>query len=240
MTGTGQAAPVPNVTIDATPPALDFGSLSAGATKDLGVTVTAKGTDAMVISSFTIDNPSFKVTSPTPPFTFGLAGSTTVSVRFSPTAAGWQAGTLTINSNASNQPALNVALTGTGVTAATVELKVDDGSYEGKVGYAAGGAYAYFVNRLTPPGYPATLQTVRIFFHDSSGGLPPTTQFWVLAGANTSGSATINNPILRSTQAQVKARGQFNDYDVTPITIESATLWWASTCSIRRRPTRWR
>ena len=53
---------------------------------------------------------------------------------------------------------------GAGAAAAqTVVLLVDDGSYEANVGFSTGGT-AYFVNRLTPPSYPATLRAVQILF----------------------------------------------------------------------------
>lgn len=121
-----------------------------------------------------------------------MVSTTTVYVRFAPTAAGPQAGTLIINSNASNQSAFRISLAGSGIASGAVELKVDDGGYEAKVGYVTGGAYTFFVNRLTPPAYPATLKTVRISFHSNSGGLDAAAPIWVLAGANSTGSANID------------------------------------------------
>jgi hypothetical protein len=58
----------------------------------------------------------------------------------------------------------------TSVTQQTAELKTDDGTVEG--GIRNDGLIV--VNRLTPPSYPATLQTIRIQFRTFSGQPDPT------------------------------------------------------------------
>ena len=49
-------------------------------------------------------------------------------------------------------------------TSTDVVLKIDGGNFDAEVGYPNGAATAYFVNRLTPPSYPATIKSVQIFF----------------------------------------------------------------------------
>lgn len=100
-------------------------------------------------------------------------------------------------------------------------LAVDDGSYERKVG--APGGDVFIVNRLTPPRYPATLRAVRIYFHNENDGLDTGTAISVLSGTNPGGTANINPPNsqLRGTPARVGALGQFNEFAVPPVTIQS-------------------
>jgi uncharacterized protein (TIGR03437 family) len=59
----------------------------------------------------------------------------------------------------------------TSVTVATQELKIDDGTSEGGPQLTDG---LMAVNRLTPPIYPATLQSIRIQFRTFSGQPDPT------------------------------------------------------------------
>src|SRR5439155_25932375 len=78
----------------------------------------------------------------------------------------------------------------------------------------------YFVNRLTPPGYPATLRQVQIVFGNSSSTLPAGSPIRVLSGINASGTASINGIALSKTPAQVTP-GQVNTFTVTPVPISS-------------------
>jgi hypothetical protein len=223
VTGTGQAAGGGGgggALIDVTPASLAFGIVVTGDKKDLTLNVSgARGTAALALSSFSIDNPRFTVVSPQAPVTITVS-SIVLTVRFTPLAAGPQTGTLTINSNASNQPAFQIPLSASGYTAGTYELKVDSGSFDTKIGYTAGGV-PYFVNRLTPDAYPATLKTVRIYWHDTANGLRATTPVTVLYGPNPGGVANIDGVKLSSFAGTVKTLGQFNDYAITPMTITS-------------------
>jgi hypothetical protein len=80
--------------------------------------------------------------------------------------------------------------TGTGTTT-DVTLKVDGGTFNAETGVPSGGVTAYFVNRLTPPSYPATLKSVQIYFSSRSDGLPANTPITIFSGSNPSGSASI-------------------------------------------------
>ncbi|HEX8999407.1 MAG TPA: IPT/TIG domain-containing protein, partial [Blastocatellia bacterium] len=92
---------------------------------------------------------------------------------------------------------------------------VDDGS-----GDSFGGGPSYFVNRITPASYPATLSQVQVFFSNFFGpqvGAP----FQIIVAANPGGGTNINNIPFQSIPATVQAQNQFNTYGVPPLTITS-------------------
>jgi uncharacterized protein (TIGR03437 family) len=110
---------------------------------------------------------------------------------------------------------------GGGTGTSTVVLQLDDGSFETAIGAAGGNVTAYFLNRLTPPDYPATLRSVSIFFGTESDKLPAGHVIQVRSGANPGGSPEIGGVQLRDTQAAVSRTGQFETFAVPPITIAS-------------------
>jgi hypothetical protein len=114
LTGSGITA------VTATPSSISFGNVVVGQ-KTAASTVTIKNNEtlALTINSITPSLADYATTTTCPIKTKTLAagGSCTVSVSFDPTALGTRSGTLTISDNASNSP--TVALTGTGVLAAT-------------------------------------------------------------------------------------------------------------------------
>lgn len=73
------------------------------------------------------------------------------------------------------------------------------------------GSNAYYVNRLTPTSYPAILNQVSIYFATFSN-LPAGTPITVVAGANTAGTADINNTSFQTVTATVGTLGQFSAY----------------------------
>jgi hypothetical protein len=64
------------------------------------------------------------------------------------------------------------------------------------VGYPAGNASAYFLNRLTPPSYPATLRSILIYFGNQENGLTVQQSIHVLAGSNPSGNSNLDGIFL--------------------------------------------
>jgi hypothetical protein len=99
------------------------------------------------------------------------------------------------------------------------ELFVDDGTYESALG-ANQATTLYFVNRLRPPSYPATLSQLRIFFRigdNLTQGAPIT----LLTGANLDGNENIDNTAFTQTPATITVLGQFNNYAVPSLTINS-------------------
>lgn len=103
-----------------------------------------------------------------------------------------------------------------------VELKVDDGSFETAVGLTFGGTL-YAVNRLTPPRYPATLTSVKIFFRNErfGGGVAIGDPVDVLVAAHANGSDSIDLTQFQTLSTTIQTVGAFVQYDVPDITINS-------------------
>jgi uncharacterized protein (TIGR03437 family) len=204
--------------------ALAFGNVPNGQTKDLTLTVSNQGNTLLAVNSVTSSSGLFTVTSATT-FNVQTDGSATVTVRFSPKSIGPQSGTLTIASNDPAHSSVAISLGGSGVALPkSITLAVDGGTFNSAVGYP-NSAKATFLNRLTPPSYPATLTTVEIFFGQRSDGLAANAPFTLLVETNPSGSASISPSTAGVTNlysTTVGALGAFNYYNLpTPITITS-------------------
>ncbi|MBI1742309.1 hypothetical protein HYR54_04495 [Candidatus Acetothermia bacterium] len=102
-------------------------------------------------------------------------------------------------------------------------LKVDDGSFEQFIGFPGGGSPGYFVNRLTPPSYPATLKKILILFPASKFSLPVNTPISLLAGTNPSGNSNIDGITFQSINTSVGFVGRTGDVYIlsSPLTINS-------------------
>jgi uncharacterized protein (TIGR03437 family) len=105
-------------------------------------------------------------------------------------------------------------------TARTVDLLIDDGTYESRLG-TTGGGNAYFLTRLTPTAYPATLRSVMIYFLNRTNGVPTGTPLTIMFGSHPTGSGNIDGVVFQELAAQVQALDQFNVYNVPEITITS-------------------
>lgn len=221
LSGTGQSQPVGAAVIDVTPAKLDFGTLVLPGTRDLTLTISgAGGTAALVVQSVDVSGARFSlVNSPTFPATLTLAPLSLV-IRYSPVAAGTDTGTITIRSNASNQPVIAISVTATAAAAGVLELKVDDGTFEGSAGFKDGASLAHYLNRLTPPAYPATLTAVRIYFNDRQGAADENTIINVLS-ASTSAGGSVDGLRLAGSSGSIKVFSRFVDFTVAPITINS-------------------
>ncbi|HJQ25162.1 MAG TPA: C25 family cysteine peptidase, partial [Blastocatellia bacterium] len=108
-------------------------------------------------------------------------------------------------------------LTVSGVCPGATTLSVDDGSlntrYNGPL---------YWVNRLTPASYPATLTHVSIYWDNASNAPAAGTAINIIAGTNTDGDSNINNSITQTIPTTIQSVGGFNTYALTtPITITS-------------------
>jgi hypothetical protein len=101
-----------SATLSANPSSLTFGSTALNTNSAAQtVTVNNTGTAAATVSGVSVTG-DYSQTN-TCGTSIAAGGSCTVSVTFRPTASGTRTGTLTVNSNATNNP-LSVALTGTG------------------------------------------------------------------------------------------------------------------------------
>jgi len=93
---------------------IDFGENFIGYPTLRGLTIMNIGTDDLVISSASIDNPDF-VTNLSPPVTLGPSQQLLIDLNFLPSSEGTIAGTLSIVSNDVSHPTVEVALTGVGL-----------------------------------------------------------------------------------------------------------------------------
>ena len=74
-----------------------------------------------------------------------------------------------VRSDDAASPSISIALSGIAGGAASKLLSPDDGTYERY--YRQTAPQAFYVNRLTPTTYPATLKTVRIYFGETRSRL---------------------------------------------------------------------
>jgi hypothetical protein len=101
------------------PVSLNFGNVATGSSKTLPETLTNSGGTSLTISAATASGTGFTLSGITLPLTLNAGQSTSFNVQFAPTVTGAASGSVTITSNGSN-PTLNIALSGTGVTAGTL------------------------------------------------------------------------------------------------------------------------
>ena len=111
---------------------------------------------------------------------------------------------------------------GTPTTGADTVLKVDGGEFDFEVGFPDGTATAYFVNRLTPPSYPATIKSVQLFFSTRDDGLQRGAPLTIISGTNSSGSSTVTlNSTTDRVPASITALDTFMTVNVPQRTITS-------------------
>ena len=215
--GGGPSTGTPAMTI--TPASLAFGDTGVGVNKDLNLTIRNTGTGALVISSIAASQPSFSMVGSST-LTILAGAEQVIAIRFAPTAAGLVTGVLTINSNDPARPAFTVPVTGTGFLtgAQTLVLQIDDGTFERTV-TIPDTTELHFINRITPPRYPATLKAIRIYFPVE--GLVTGDTFTLLSAAHASGTADIGTPSFRTGNGRVSAIGEFVEFAVPEITINS-------------------
>src|ERR1700676_3326447 len=92
---------------------LDFGSVTAGTSKTVTMTLSNTGTASITVSSVSLSSKYFSLSAPSLPITILVGQSTPVTVVFSPNAVGAFNATATVTSNASNSAAI-FSLSGTG------------------------------------------------------------------------------------------------------------------------------
>ena len=115
LTGTGVA---PGPILNANPGSLTFASTVVGSTSSSqNVTLTNTGTTSASVSGVSSSNGDFTVTSDNCT-TVAVNSSCTVGVAFKPSTGGARSGTLTVSSNANNNPT-TVSLSGDGIDSST-------------------------------------------------------------------------------------------------------------------------
>jgi len=104
------------------PAALNFGTVFTGLKTTNNLVLTNTGATNLTISLLALTGTDFSLSGITTPKTLTAGQSAQVAVTFSPRAAGGATGNLSIASNDRANPAMNVALSGTGTTATTGQL----------------------------------------------------------------------------------------------------------------------
>jgi lysophospholipase L1-like esterase len=121
--GGGKAKPA----ISVSPTSLAFGEVNVGATSSSQpVLVKNTGTADLKFTSVSTTNTAFNFTNGCPG-TLTVGSSCNIGVTFKPAAAGSYVASLSIVSNASNAPTVNVALSGTGKPTTTVAVRLGKG-----------------------------------------------------------------------------------------------------------------
>src|SRR2546425_733438 len=97
------------------PSALSFGNISVGSSSTQTVTLINSGAASVTVSQARVSGTGFSNNGLTPPLTLPPGQSSTLTVRFTPQAAGRVTGSLSLVSNDPHSPS-TIALSGTGVT----------------------------------------------------------------------------------------------------------------------------
>jgi hypothetical protein len=119
LNGTGAASGTGGPRLEVAPASLDYGTVTTGTTRDLTLTMRNTGTGTLTISALSVTNSRFTLIGVTLPLSIPAGASASVNVRFAPTTAGAQTGSLAISSNDGLNPSLTVTLTGSGIGPAT-------------------------------------------------------------------------------------------------------------------------
>ena len=119
LSGTGVAAPVPQLTVSAT--SLSFGNVTVNSTATEAITLQSTGTAPVTVNGAGISGTGYAVSGSRFPVSLNPGSSLTLQVTFDPKTAGASAGSLTIGSDANPT---TVSLSGTGVTMPVPQLTV--------------------------------------------------------------------------------------------------------------------
>jgi uncharacterized protein (TIGR03437 family) len=113
LSGTGFANAVQDWQL--TPATVDFGSVGSGQTSNETVLIFDDGTADLQVSSMSISNSHFQITSPSTPYTVSAGTQQPIVIQFTSDGSGQQNGTLTISSNDPTHATRTVMLTGMAV-----------------------------------------------------------------------------------------------------------------------------
>jgi hypothetical protein len=124
LSGTGVAAPTPQLSVNAT--SLSFGSVTVGSSGTKSITISNSGNADLTISQITTSGNGFGGSGVTLPLTLTPGQTASYTAQFAPTTTGSVSGQISFNSNSPTNPA--VSLSGTGVAAPTAQLSVNPAS----------------------------------------------------------------------------------------------------------------
>lgn len=105
-------APTPTLSLNAG--SVAFGDVTVGSPATQSLTLTSSGSAAVTVSNVSITGSGFTFSGATFPLTLNPTQTATLSVQFNPASAGAATGQLTIASNSSSNPQMQIGLTGTG------------------------------------------------------------------------------------------------------------------------------
>ncbi|HEY8569938.1 choice-of-anchor D domain-containing protein [Microbulbifer sp.] len=108
VTGIGGASTEPDISV---PPALDFGTLSPGATASQNIIISNIGTAALVINNISDPNAPFSI-SGNNCNNIAAGGNCSIAVSFSPSAAGSFSSSILVTSSDPDEPSTVITLTG--------------------------------------------------------------------------------------------------------------------------------
>jgi hypothetical protein len=139
-----------------TPASLGFGSIAVGSSASLSLTLLNNGTAPITGIALAITG-DYSVAVPCAVTALAAGGSCSVTIAFTPSAAGTQTGTLRITSSDATSPAV-VPLTGIGsaVVSGSFTLSVD-GSNSGSANVAGGASAVYSVAVAPVSGFAGTV-----------------------------------------------------------------------------------
>ncbi|MBS1787857.1 MAG: choice-of-anchor D domain-containing protein [Acidobacteria bacterium] len=139
------------------PASFGFSTSNVGIAQQQNLPVVNIGGAALTITSITSNNPQFTIVSPSLPATIAAGAQSQIGVRFTPTGAGLQTGTLTIASNDPATPAINIALSGLGgsATVPSTVFITSDAAVSGSIASPPSGSKVLFDTQyaiFVPPG----------------------------------------------------------------------------------------
>ncbi len=127
LNGIGTPEPAPQ--INATPIALVFGELQEGRRRRQTLTVRNTGTATLVVTNLVLDGADFRLASTYDvPIRIRPQGVVRLDVLYAPTAPGSDTGTLRLENNSPETPAVIVALSGDAIPEPKPRIEVDPGS----------------------------------------------------------------------------------------------------------------
>jgi len=155
LTGTGVAAPAPQLSIS--PTSLSFGNVNTGSSAVQSIAISNTGNANLTISQITTSGTGFSGSGITVPLTLTPGQNANYTVKFAPASAASASGQVSFASNASTNP--TVSLTGTGVAPPTPQLSVSPTSLSfGNVAVGSGSSKSVAISN--PGGANLTISQI--------------------------------------------------------------------------------
>lgn len=122
LSGTGVAAPTPELTVSVR--SLSFGNVMVSRSTTQSLTLTSTGTSPVTVNATTVTGAGFAVVGGIFPITLAPTQSIVLRVQFSPISAGRLSGQLLINSDSSTGDNIVISLRGTGTPEPNPQLTI--------------------------------------------------------------------------------------------------------------------